>query len=526
MKRIIQAIAAPGAKGAIQGGAPTQYVNVTSTETSKTASVSCENVTGFVAKPKEKLLDRWLDKLVKTSGSEPVFLSIITAVLLWAFMGIRFGKSTDWAIAISNAQAIISYIFDSLLMRQQLNEYDVLMRVAASLRSRNVSHKRMLRTIVRSGQYRAIAPTVDEEMNQTGYSTDLPTENWLGRLSTFVSGVLGHIITICLYWMCILIWIGFGHYCNWSDRWQLYINSSTSALMVLIFAFLANIRERHSAYTKRCFDSLYEVDSALERKLRTITGDSTQNPLVTIPAPKVGKLQRAIFYYADLVGTLVGVAILIVVMVVWVSIGPIMSFNSNWWLLIGTYAGLVGMHDGFVLRNVQNQLDSFADAALETVRFEDMDMLTDIGAPEPTSPYTAEDSLSYRLSVKMSGVCSHEMTVVFGIVAIIGLISGASAMRWTVTGQLLCNVPPSLIESFIMMILITGHNIAEARRRVEFQDMYLRRLKLISYVDRLRADETKQTTSEQGVSHEERQTRNKIEPEAETERLEGLKGTG
>lgn len=39
-------------------------------------------------------------------------------------------------------------------MHQQLNEYDMLMRVAARLRSLNVDHKRMFRTIVRIGQYR------------------------------------------------------------------------------------------------------------------------------------------------------------------------------------------------------------------------------------------------------------------------------------------------------------------------------------------------------------------------------------
>jgi low-affinity ferrous iron transport protein len=58
-------------------------------------------------------------------------------------------------------------------------------------------------------------------------------------------------------------------------------------------------------------------------------------------------------------------------------------------------------------------------------------------------------------------------------------------MGWSVTGQLLCNVPPSIIESFFTMILITGHNIGEAKRRVDLFNLYLRRLKLVSYVDML-----------------------------------------
>ena len=62
---------------------------------------------------------------------------------------------------------------------------------------------------------------------------------------------------------------------------------------------------------------------------------------------------------------------------------------------------------------------------------------------------------------------------------------------WVLTqigvGQLLCNIPPSIIESFFMMMfLITGHNINDARRRVDLRtNMYLRRLKLLAYVERL-----------------------------------------
>jgi low-affinity ferrous iron transport protein len=58
-------------------------------------------------------------------------------------------------------------------------------------------------------------------------------------------------------------------------------------------------------------------------------------------------------------------------------------------------------------------------------------------------------------------------------------------MRCSFTGQLLCNVPPSIIESFFMMILITGHNVGDAERRVDLHNICVRRLKLTSYVDTL-----------------------------------------
>ncbi|KAH7115346.1 Low affinity iron permease-domain-containing protein [Dactylonectria estremocensis] len=426
--------------------------------------VSGDNTTGFVPKAKIRLLDRGLDVVVRFAGSEPVFLSLMTGLLVWAFLGIWFGHSMQWAVIISNIQAILSYIFDSFLMRQQLNEYERDIRAAAMLRSRIHSQKRMVREIVASSRYRLPAAN---ELSLKMDDVNLPAEKWLGRVSTFLSAILGHIVTVGLFWLGVFVWIGFGHSLGWSDQWQLYINSATSALMLLIFAFLTNIHERHGAHIEKCLDTLFEVDSAIEARLRTLTGDITPNPVVTVPAPKVGRLQRAIFYYADVVGTLVGIAILITVLIAWLAVGPLMSFNSNWWLLIGTYAGLVGMNDGFVLDNVQSRLNSYVDDAFEQVIFDDL------YTPEKAENPGQKVTISQRLSVKINRICSHPATVVIGFLAIIGLLVGATAMEWTMTGQLLCNVPPSIIESFFMMILITSHNMSDDKRRADLQAIYL-----------------------------------------------------
>jgi low-affinity ferrous iron transport protein len=114
-----------------------------------------------------------------------------------------------------------------------------------------------------------------------------------------------------------------------------------------------------------------------------------------------------------------------------------------------------------------------------------MDMLAVIGVEKLKEERVADNSLTYRISVRVGDICSHELTVVLGAVTIIGLIIGASAVGWSVTGQLLSNVPPSIIESFFTLILITGHNIGDAKRRVDLYNIYLRRLKLVSYVDTL-----------------------------------------
>jgi low-affinity ferrous iron transport protein len=500
-KQIIRWLSTPGAKGAIQGQAPTQLAFPKSSmqeekeagilaESKKSESELVHNVTGYVKQVKPHRLDRWLDFLVAASGSQPVFLFIVAGLLVWALTGIRYGQSANWAALMSDIQAIISYLFDSLLMRQQHKGYERQVQATAGLRSRNQSQKRMLRQIHATGQYKRAQISDVEISHSSKFDPDLPSENWSNRAANYFAAFLGHFGTICMYWVCIIIWIGFGHFCDWSDRWQLYINSATSSLMVLIFAFLANIRERHTVYIEKCLNSIYEVDSEVELKLRLLTADTEDNPVVVIPAPHISGIQRAIFYYADVIGTLVGIALLIIVMIIWVCIGPAMQWNDNWWLLIGTYAGLVGLIDGFVLRNVQERLHQYQEVALDSAKLEDVALSDELGLPCPEKVPLNLNSVNYRLSNKMGVICAHEVTIIIGVLVVIGLLVGASAMKWNLTGQLLCNIPPSIIESFFMMILITGHNLSEAAWRADLDNMYLWRLRLLSHVDRLeRADD-------------------------------------
>jgi low-affinity ferrous iron transport protein len=46
------------------------------------------------------------------------------------------------------------------------------------------------------------------------------------------------------------------------------------------------------------------------------------------------------------------------------------------------------------------------------------------------------------------------------------------------TGQLLCNVLPSIIKSFLMLILITGHNAEESQKITELRPIYEWRVRL------------------------------------------------
>jgi low-affinity ferrous iron transport protein len=253
--------------------------------------------------------------------------------------------------------------------------------------------------------------------------------------------------------------------------------------MVLLLAFLANNRERHEQHLQDCVSLIYSADATLERMLRERTGDKIENGVCIIPAPEVGKIQRVINFYADLVGTLLGIALLVLVLVVWAVLGPVMSFNDNWWLLIGTYAGLIGMNDGFVLRNLCNVCNIREEEQHDQRTLDDQDLLAIVGLAGSDENEAPKLGLNSGLSIIMGDVCSHEYTVVAGVVVILGLIATATAMNWSVLGQIICNVPPSIIESFFTLILITGHNIGDQKREASLRKIHQHRLQLINYLE-------------------------------------------
>ncbi|KAI5301419.1 low-affinity Fe(2+) transport protein, partial [Ascosphaera pollenicola] len=216
--------------------------------------------------------------------------------------------------------------------------------------------------------------------------------------------------------------------------------------------------------------------------LRALTGDGSENETIVVPAPKVTFLQRAIFYYADFVGTLVGIGILICVLIAWLAIGPAMDFDESWWLIIGTYAGLIGMHDAFVLRNMQARLNGYIDEQLERID-KMVDLLFEkIGLSLPEMESVEDNSLATRISSKVGRACGHEVTVVVDIIFIFGLLAASSAMKWTKTAQLVSNIPPNLIEAFLMIVLITGDNITDYKKLATLRRVHRRRLALLSFV--------------------------------------------
>ena len=264
------------------------------------------------------------------------------------------------------------------------------------------------------------------------------------------------------------------------------MNSGTSALMMLCFALIACTREQNRTRTSASIHHICQFDVALESRLRQMTRDTIPNEEITIRPHKVNRLQRAISYYADLVGTLVGIALLVTVTAIWIAIGPSLYFDSSWWLIIGTYAGLIGMHDGFVLHNIQFQLNLDEESTISDVTRADADNLAIVALVRP--PLATADGLKVRgitqtLSAYLSSICAHEYSVIFGIVAVLALLVVGTALKWSWTGQLLCNVPPSIIETFIMMTLITSHELDDQRQNKRLRELAATREMLTKWLD-------------------------------------------
>ncbi|KAJ5872604.1 uncharacterized protein N7529_004957 [Penicillium soppii] len=469
----------------VEGAAETQLVVQSTQEKGKDNDLmTVSDVSGYKPKASPRLVDRWLDLVVRVAGSAPIFLFIIGGLLVWALMGIHFGNSDVWVAIISDVQAILCYVFDSFLMRQLLREYSEQRTVMVEMHSRSNSHRRMLAALnskLGPETTRCVAEMCKDEPLHP-LDPPIESQSLFARCMIFSAKLFGHLITVGLYWVCIFIWLGFGHSCGWSNRWQLYINDATSALMVLVFAFLACLRECYADYTNTCVDAIFRLDATLEQELRRLTQDEIPNTTEVISAPKESYLQVVVYYYADVIGTLLGIIILLLVIVTWGAIGPVFKFNNTWWLLVGTYAGLVGLFDSFVLRNIQGKVHKSISSQISRVERGDEPIFATLSMQVPSADNLKCPSLSRRVSRHMDKISSHLLMVVAGFLLTIGCLTASSAMHWSLTGQLISNVPPSIIESFFMLILITGQNDAEAKSRISLTNIYFRRQRLLSFV--------------------------------------------
>src|SRR5690242_20317675 len=114
------------------------------------------------------------------------------------------------------------------------------MNAAGELQSRRICHARMLNALAAERRKHGCACVISN-MSLSGIQQQdpvLPKDTKFGRAINVCARVLGHLVASILFWIGFAVWIGFSPPCHWSDKWQLYINSASSAFTMFGFCFL------------------------------------------------------------------------------------------------------------------------------------------------------------------------------------------------------------------------------------------------------------------------------------------------
>jgi low-affinity ferrous iron transport protein len=422
-----------------------------------------------------------LDTIANLAGSRFIFLFSLILLLVWTIAGIAIGPSQVWQIVIQNASSIQCYVSDTLLMRQQqINCHDLLGAIA-EFQSKNLSCARMLKHLTPS-QRQALRNSRKARLLAIQEINHNEKENFFDRACNYVAIAIGSLYALLLYCAGICTWLAFGPSLGWGSLWQLDINTAVAVELTFTSIFLQNIRRRHGLRLSQSLHAALGAATEIESRLRKITGDVEPDPELRLEQSKTGRIDHGIDFYAHFIGSGVGVTISAVIVVAWIAVGHRMGWDSNWWLIIGTYTGLVGFVDGFGLRNVYFPKSEILDTNFQALFDADMDLYTLINSPTSSSPSRIKNSISYRISYAIGFICSLPHAVVGSVVIVVALLCIASGMRWSETAQLICNTPTMIVEGFFLLVLFQAHNMSKVKRREQVYDILVRRRLLNEWV--------------------------------------------
>lgn len=442
---------------------------------SVTCRVHCKNAreaAGLEGKKPFSLLDA----VVKAAGSRWKFGITMALLVMWGILGAVYGPTDTWQVLLQDVSSIQSYMSATLLMRQQANSCRGLLARICGLISRSQSNERMLRSLTPGQRARLRIST--HEMRADIMSSLKTKEDRFDRVANVVATGVGSLITLGVYWAGIVVWVFWGIPLMFSDTWQLYVNTATALEITFVTMFLQTIRQQHDDHLDKCVRSIDLIDTEIEVQLRRMTGDMTPNPVIASQPNRLTRWERYIDVYAFIVGGSIGITISAIVFAIWISVGQPLEFADNWWLIIGTYTGLVAFIDGFILKNVDHRETRTSTKHFEMLLAQDERVFGLIDIECPVSRENPRRSLNLRLSAWI-GRAVQSTGVSYGAVGTVGaLLVAASAMGWTETAQLLCNTPTMIVEGFLLITLLQAHNMDDDKRRMVYSDILTRRLVL------------------------------------------------
>lgn len=443
-------------------------------------------------------LDTFIGWAVDVTASVYMLWLVIAILIAWIIWGIVSGGSDVWQIAMQDGQSIQTYVWDTFLMRQQLDDNEKFLILAGKLKSRVETIKRLIRKLQDEHPDFEVADKIEEIFDLTNHearSVQFKKKGWFDKCSEMVSKYLGNLYAVIIYWIGIFIWIGCGKIENnngtaeaplmqtFSNNWQMYINTAVAIELLFTSVFLEHVRASSNEYIMEQIKVFNKLDYDLEALARQITMDNEENLLITVKRCPRDKIQRWISVYANIIGNGLGLIISTGVFIAWFCIGHPMDWNDNWWLVIGTYTGLVGFIDGFVLREVFFSLTTYEHDQFYDLFEESQGIIDQCGISNELKRYKPKITLDTKISLWINDLCSSKWSVIVSVVIVIGLIIMACAMMWSETAQLVCNTPTMIIEGFFLLILIQAHNWADAERSNMIGELVKSRMLVYNYFD-------------------------------------------
>jgi low-affinity ferrous iron transport protein len=318
--------------------------------------------------------------------------------------------------------------------------------------------------------------------------------NIFDRVCDWVALATGSLPALIIYIIGTFVWLGLGSLFAWGNIWQLYINTAVAVELTFTSMFLQNVRRRHADTLNFTLSSIQTLDSDIEARLREMTGDLQPNPSIVIAPPESTRTERCIDVYAYVIGSGVGVALTTIVVIVWLALGHMLSWDSNWWLIIGTYTGLIGFIDGFILRNVYFRQSAIIETHLQALISSDRETFASLSLAFASGDADVEGQvkkrgLGLRISEWMIYICALPSAVMGSLAVVVVLLAVATGLRWSETGQLICNTPTMIVEGFLLLVLFQAHNLGNVSRRGQVGWALERRERMATLLGRTSEDE-------------------------------------
>lgn len=447
-------------------------------------------------------LDTFIGAAVDIAGSIYVLFIVLGLLIAWIVWGCISHGTDTWQIVMQDGQSIQTYVWNTFLMRQQMDNDEKLLILYGRLKSRSLTHKRLLEKLVENRstsidlesflKYENDRQANDENSKKL---IDFRNKNLYDKISYIVSNILGSLPAVFIYWAGIFIWIGCGKIkvnegtpdapilTSFSNSWQMYINTATAIELLITTVFLENVRNRANDSILIQTETFDNIDSDLEFLLREVNeNDSIENEMVVVKRCPRDMIQRCISFYAHVVGNGLGLVISICVFSAWLGIGNLMHWSANWWLVIGSYTGLVGFIDGFVLREVFFSITNYEQNKFLDLLSDSQELLDTAGIPVDLESPKIEKTWGNKISIFINSICSNKWSVVVSFVIVIGLVIFASSLLWSETAQLVANTPTMIIEGFFLLILVQAHNWASEERKFTLSELNKSRVLLYNYI--------------------------------------------